>query len=39
MDILKDLNREQREAVTHRGRPLLLLGPAGTGKTEVLKSR
>jgi len=33
------LNREQREAVTHRGRPLLLLGPAGTGKTEVLKSR
>lgn len=39
VDILKDLNREQREAVAHQGRPLLLFGPAGSGKTEVLKRR
>ena len=39
MDILKDLNREEKEAVTNRGGPLLLLGPAGSGKTEVLKRR
>jgi DNA helicase-2/ATP-dependent DNA helicase PcrA len=39
VDILKDLNKEQKEAVAHRGRPLLLLGPAGSGKTEVLKRR
>ena len=39
MDILKDLDREQKEAVAHGGRPLLLLGPAGSGKTEVLKRR
>jgi len=39
VDILKDLNRQQKEAVAHRGRPLLLLGPAGSGKTEVLKRK
>lgn len=39
VDILKDLNREQKEAVAHRGRPLLLLGSAGSGKSEVLKRR
>ena len=39
VDILKDLNGQQKEAVTHRGRALLLLGPAGSGKTEVLKRR
>jgi len=39
VDILNELNREQIEAVTHKGRPLLLLGPPGSGKTEVLKRR
>jgi DNA helicase-2/ATP-dependent DNA helicase PcrA len=39
VDILKDLNSAQKEAVTHQGRPLLLSGPAGSGKTEVLKKR
>jgi len=39
VDTLKDLNREQGEVVAHRGRPLLLLGRAGSGKTEVLKRR
>jgi len=39
VDTLKDLNREQGEAVAHRGSPLLLLGRAGSGKTEVLKRR
>jgi len=39
VDILRDLNNAQKEAVDHRGRPLLLLGPAGSGKTEVLKRR
>ncbi len=29
----------QRQAVTHRGGRLLVLGPAGTGKTRVLKER
>jgi len=38
-EILGQLNSEQKEAVTHRGRPLLLLGPAGSGKSEVLKRR
>jgi len=39
MDFLRDLSMEQKEAVTHQGRPLLLCGPAGSGKTEVLKRR
>ncbi|HUW23701.1 MAG TPA: UvrD-helicase domain-containing protein, partial [bacterium] len=39
VDILKDLNSAQGEAVAHRGRPLLLLGRAGSGKSEVLKRR
>jgi DNA helicase-2/ATP-dependent DNA helicase PcrA len=29
----------QREAVTHRSGPLLVLGAAGTGKTEVIEER
>jgi DNA helicase-2/ATP-dependent DNA helicase PcrA len=36
---IQDLNKEQKEAVTHKGRPLLLLGPAGSGKSEVLKRK
>ncbi len=39
MDMLRDLNSEQKEAVAYRGGALLLLGPAGSGKTEVLKRR
>ena len=30
---LDDLLPAQREAVTHRGGPLVVLGAAGTGKT------
>jgi DNA helicase II / ATP-dependent DNA helicase PcrA len=33
------LTPEQREAVTHRGGPLLVRGGAGTGKTRVIEAR
>ena len=33
------LSRAQQVAVTHRGGPLLVLGAAGTGKTQVLERR
>lgn len=38
-DILEGLTEEQREAVTHRGGPLLVLAGVGTGKTTVVTRR
>ena len=36
---LKDLNKEQTEAVTHNDGPLLIVAGAGTGKTTVITRR
>src|SRR5665213_2923400 len=36
---LDGLTDAQRDAVTHRGTPLLVIGGPGTGKTEVLVRR
>ncbi|MFA5109507.1 MAG: UvrD-helicase domain-containing protein [Patescibacteria group bacterium] len=38
-DFLAQLNKAQKEAVTHPGGPLLIVAGAGTGKTTVLINR
>ena len=38
-DILKDLNPEQKQAVTTTEGPLLIMAGAGTGKTTVIARR
>ncbi|MFA4818536.1 MAG: ATP-dependent DNA helicase [Patescibacteria group bacterium] len=38
-ELFKDLNVEQREAVTHGAGPLLIVAGAGTGKTTVITKR
>jgi DNA helicase-2/ATP-dependent DNA helicase PcrA len=37
--ILKDVNREQKEAITYKDGPLLIIAGAGTGKTSVISRR
>jgi DNA helicase-2/ATP-dependent DNA helicase PcrA len=39
LDVLDELNDEQRQAATYRGGPLLVLAGAGTGKTGTLVAR
>lgn len=37
--LIKDLNTEQKKAVTHTDGPLLIIAGAGTGKTKVITHR
>ncbi len=39
MDLLKQLNPEQKQAVTHKDGPLLIVAGAGTGKTTVITQK
>ena len=39
MNILDELNEKQREAVTHKNGPLLVIAGPGTGKTKVITHR
>ncbi|CDW78964.1 rep helicase [Stylonychia lemnae] len=38
-DLLKNLNKEQREAINYNSSPLLILAGVGTGKTQTLMSK
>ncbi len=38
-EYLKNLNKEQKEAVSYLEGPLLIVAGAGSGKTKVLTSR
>ena len=39
MNILHELNEKQKEAVTHKNGPLLVIAGPGTGKTKVITHR